>query len=186
MGTAGTKDLPHRQRLLAAIALLVGIGGSAALIFAPVDWRELGGAGYLGVFIITLVATGSIFAPLPYFVAIGVAATYLNPLLVALVAAVAATLGELTGYLIGIGGRTLIPANKWAARIEHWLDRWGIYAIIALSAIPNPFFDAVGFIAGALGFNRYVFAVGVFAGKLVRFIAIAYFGLGLSLWWPFD
>lgn len=180
-----TQDARRRHRLWAVVALLIGLAGSAALIFSPVDWTSLGSAGYVGIFVVTLVATGSFFAPLPYFIAIGVAATYLNPLLVALVAAVAATLGESMGYVIGIGGRSLVPDNKWSRRIEYWIERWGVYAIFFLSLIPNPFFDAVGFIAGALGYSRRAFVTGVFTGKLLRFIAIAYFGLSLSLWHPF-
>jgi len=42
--------------------------------------------------------------------------------------------------------------------------------------IPNPFFDAVGIIAGALRLPLWVFLVACFLGKAIRFWLIASLG----------
>src|SRR5438094_487678 len=105
-----------RPRILPALLLVGVLVLSTALVFVPIDWKMFGEyGGYLGIFLVTLLATGAIILPVPYLGLIvnAGASPYLNPLLVALIAGVAAALGELTGYLVGYTGRALLPRNRW-------------------------------------------------------------------------
>lgn len=140
----------------------------------PIHTREMREYGYLGVFLITLVGTAAMVVPVPYIVAIAMAGTWgLNPLAVAVVAGVAAALGELTGYAAGYAGSILLPDNRWIHRLEAAMRRFGALVIFIAAFIPNPFFDAVGVIAGATRTRLSIFCGSCFAGKALRFWAIA-------------
>ena len=71
-------------------------------------------------------------------------------MLVALVAGAAAALGEMTGDLVGYSGCSLLPKNRWYNLVERGVTRFGGPIIFVAVAIPNPFFDAVGIVAGAM------------------------------------
>jgi membrane protein YqaA with SNARE-associated domain len=101
---------------------------------------------------------------------------------VALVAGVAAALGELTGYLLGYGGRELLPSNRWEHSAERWMQRHGFLSITLFAFIPNPAFDAAGVAAGALRYAVWRFAAACFIGKTAKFILVAVFGAQLWDW----
>ena len=160
-------------------ALLLMAALSVGIVVAPIDYRALGEYGYLGVFVVTLLATAALVVPVPYIGVIVVAGSFLNPVLVALVAGLAAALGEMTGYLLGLTGRALLPENRWVGLVERGLKRYGLPIIFAAAVVPNPFFDAVGLIAGTSRLPVWKFLVPCFAGKSIRFWLIASFGLFL-------
>ena len=114
--------------------------------------------------------------PVPYLAVIVIAGSFLDPRLVAVVAGAAAALGELTGYLVGYTGRALLPKNRWYLLVERGVGRFGGPVIFLAAVIPNPFFDAVGIIAGALRLPLWVFLVACFLGKAIRFWLIASLG----------
>jgi hypothetical protein len=64
--------------------------------------------GYLGIFLIRLVGSTSIFFPIPYTVVIFTAANFLNPLMNALESGLGSAIEEFSGYLLGLGGRLII------------------------------------------------------------------------------
>jgi membrane protein YqaA with SNARE-associated domain len=165
-----------RPRIRPALALVAVLALSLGLMFVPIDYKALGHYGYLGVFVVTLLATGSLVLPVPYLALIVVAGTFLNPVLVALVAGVAAALGELTGYLVGYTGRSLIPRNRWYEMVERGITRFGAPVIFIAAAVPNPFFDAIGIVAGATRLPVWFFLVFCFLGKTVRFWLLALAG----------
>ena len=165
-----------RPRIRPALALLGVILLSGALVFVPIDYKAMGNYGYLGVFVVTLLATGAIVLPVPYLALILVAGSFLNPVLVALVAGVGAALGELTGYLVGYTGRSLIPKNRWYRMIERGMARFAAPVIFVASVVPNPFFDAVGIVAGATRLPVWLFLLACFLGKTIRFLLLAFVG----------
>ncbi len=165
-----------RPRIRPALAVLGVALLSGALLFVPLDYQAFGNYGYLGVFVVTLLATGALVLPVPYLALIVVAGSFLNPVLVALVAGLAAALGELTGYLVGYTGRSLIPHNRWYRLLERGVTRFGGPVIFVASVVPNPFFDAVGIIAGATRLPVWLFILVCFLGKTIRFWLLAFAG----------
>jgi len=163
-------------RVRPALMLLAMVGLSVVLIVVPIDYKALGNYGYLGVFLVTLLATAAIVVPVPYLALILVAGTFLNPVAVAVVAGVAAAVGELTGYLVGYTGRSLLPKNRWYLMLERGVTRFGGPIIFVAAAIPNPFFDAVGAIAGAMRTPIWLFLLLCFLGKTLRFFLLALLG----------
>jgi membrane protein YqaA with SNARE-associated domain len=162
------------------LGILVTVGAlgalSAAFLFFPIDYERLGAWGYLGVFAVVFVATASFILPIPYLLIVARAGVFYNPWLVALTAGAAATLGEMTGYLVGISGSALIPHGRWYDKARDWVCTYGFWCIAFFSCVPNPFFDAVGFAAGALRYSVWRFALACLLGKTIKFGIAALIG----------
>jgi membrane protein YqaA with SNARE-associated domain len=99
---------------------------------------------------------------------------------IALAATVGSTLGCLVLYGIGQKGgeKALARFNpEKAARIERKMQEHGIWAVIAAVLAPPPFpTKIVVLAAGVLQIGKGRFAAGVFAGRLVRYMLVAYLG----------
>lgn len=134
--------------------------------------------GYLGIFIISVLGNATIVLPVPTFVTAFAGGGVFNPVLVGLISAAGATIGELTGYLAGISGKAVVENREMYARFQRWMQRYGLIALFVLAAIPNPFFDLAGIIAGVSRVPLYQFMLVTWAGKIVKFLIIAYLGAG--------
>ena len=167
------RAVPWRPWLLLFATLLVTVG----LVGVPGDAvAHLGAYGYLGVFVLTLLASASIVLPSPALGAAALAGKVLNPWLVGLVGGTAAGLGEITGYMAGLGGSALAERSRLYPRVERWVQRWGVLVIFLLAFIPGPVLDLAGIAAGTLRMPVGRFLAACLAGKLLRFIAVAWFG----------
>jgi membrane protein YqaA with SNARE-associated domain len=165
------------RRYLSLLAATLAITAlSCAVLLLPINWALLGNYGYLGVFIITLVASGALVVPVPYLGVIVVAGMFLNPIAVAVVAGVASALGELTGYFLGKTGRAVLPKTRWYLAMERGMQRFGGPTIFVAAAIPNPFFDIAGILAGATKLPIWIFFPATFLGKSLRFFLLASLG----------
>jgi membrane protein YqaA with SNARE-associated domain len=162
-----------RTLLLLGATLLLMI----ALLLVPGDLvARLGAYGYLGVFVLTLLSSATIALPSP---AVGVAALAgktLNPWLVGLVGGMAAGLGEITGYMAGLGGSSLAQRSRFYPRVERWVGRWGALTIFMLAFIPGPVFDLAGIAAGTMRMPFRRFMAACLAGKVLRFVVVAWAG----------
>ncbi len=151
-------------------------------VFFPVDYSALGGYGYLGVFLATLLPSATVIFPSPTLAAALIAGTFLNPLGVGLVAGLGAALGEVTGYMAGYGGSVLAARSSHYRRIRGMVERYGLVAIAVLAFIPNPLFDLAGIASGAARIPLWRFLLVCFLGKAARFVLIAYLGYWGVTW----
>jgi len=142
------------------------------------DFEEL---GYLGAFLISLVANATIILPMPVLLLLFALAAAFNPVLVGLVGAVGGAIGELSGYIAGYSGRRIARSNKWFVRAEKWMRRWGTLTIFVFSLVPLLPFDAAGMVAGVLRFPIWKVLLACFLGK-----ALLYVGLGLASNWGWE
>ncbi|MFQ5875808.1 MAG: YqaA family protein [Dehalococcoidia bacterium] len=180
------RQTPLRWRIGILVLLVVLLAGLFAGIFfipKPTSKDFFDTWGYPGVFIVTLIANSSVIIPTPGFLAVIAAGAVLNPFLVALTGAAGMTLGELSGYFIGRGGRALSAGepeagskgqHRWIAATQRFVDRWGMLGIAVLAATPNPLFDIAGIAAGAakMGISRFLLAT--FIGRMIRTLLLAY------------
>jgi membrane protein YqaA with SNARE-associated domain len=169
--------------LLAAVILLV-TSAAFFFFFFDVDLAQLETYGYAGLFVISLVSAASIVLPMPGAAAIAGAGALLDPvfgipvpIMVGLVAGVAETLGELTGYAAGYGGSPLFQDRPAYPRVRRWMERRGTLTMFLLSCFPNPFVDVAGVVAGAVKMRLSNFFLGVFPGKFVKNVYLAAGGL---------
>ncbi|MEM8531656.1 MAG: VTT domain-containing protein [Chloroflexota bacterium] len=167
------KIWPWQSVLLILGTILLTI----VLLFVPVDIIDrLGAYGYLGVFLLTLLASASIVLPSPAVGVALIAGRTLDPWLVGVTAGVAAGFGEITGYLAGLGGSTFAAQSRFYPRVERWVQRWGVVTIFMLAVIPGPVFDLAGIAAGTMRMPFYRFLLACLSGKILRFIGVAWIG----------
>lgn len=173
-GTSVRWRLPTTVKRFLALLLALSITG---FIFFFRD-RLVGYEryGYLGVFLVNLLGSGTVILPVPALLVVYLGGGVWNPLLVGLVGGLASALGELTGYLLGYSGQGLVENQTLYTRMEGWMKRNGFLTILVLSLIPNPVFDVAGMAAGALRFPLRLFLLAALIGKSVKMIALAYAG----------
>ncbi len=147
------------------------------VLVPPQMIERLGNYGYLGVFVLTLLASASIFLPSPALAAALLAGQTLNPWLVGLCAGVGAGIGEIASYVAGYGGSDMAARSRFYPRVERWVQRWGMLTIFMLSVIPSPvFFDLAGIAAGTMRMSFRGFLLACMSGKVIRFIGLAWVG----------
>lgn len=168
----------------AQVSLLILIITIAALVFwygrTHLDPQAFLVHGFLGIFVLNVLTAATIFLPLPGEVANVAAGAFLNPLAVALVAASGAALGEMTAYLAGYFGRRLMPEKYEGryAKAEHWMHRYGGFAVLLFAFIPMLIYDLIGIVAGSTRYHVGKFAAATFAGRVLRYLVYAYVGFG--------
>jgi membrane protein YqaA with SNARE-associated domain len=174
------------RTLLWIVVLLVFTGALVYLMWVlqskfRVSLREYDLLAYLIVFAVTFLASCTIVLPAPGAAIVITAASIWNPVIVATVASVGSTLGEITGYYAGYIGEKIIineqlPAYK---RAVSWMSRYGIWTILVLAAIPLIVFDIIGLVAGALRLPLWKFLLACWAGRIPKSFMEAYIGAGL-------
>src|SRR5581483_3622552 len=117
----------------------------------------------------------------PVFVFVVAGGVVHPPLLVALTSSLGSSLGEMVGFLVGATGRELfIKKHKfWYNVVKDLFQMYAFIVIFIFALIPNPVFDVVGIIAGALSYSPWKFFLALFAGRLLRDIILAFVGASL-------
>jgi membrane protein YqaA with SNARE-associated domain len=165
------------QRILALIVVI----GLSIFIFSIRDQAErLGVYGYPGIFVLAFLSYATVILPAPAVAVVFAMGAVLNPLGVALAAGAGAALGEITGYLAGFSGQKIIERVPQYIKLENWMRKYGSPTIFVISAIPNPFFDLAGAIAGTLRMPVNKFLFWCWLGETTKMIFFAYFGSGFS------
>jgi membrane protein DedA with SNARE-associated domain len=140
--------------------------------------------GYLGIFLISLLGATSVFIPIPSSVVIFILGSAradgswaFEPIWIAVAAGLGAAVGELSGYLIGLGGRKVI-SEKYKRKTDILMKlfkRLGPIVIFAFALTPLP--DDLLFIP--LGMMRYRILtafIPALLGKFLSNLIIAYAG----------
>jgi membrane protein DedA with SNARE-associated domain len=156
--------------LLAVIAITVYVFS----IRERVD--DFAALGYPGIFLIALLANATILLPAPGVAIIYAMGAIFNPIGVGFAAGTGGAIGELSGYLAGFSGQAVIERTDIYEKTKPWIARYGGWAILVLSAVPNPFFDAAGIAAGIAKMPLKTFLFFVWIGQLIKMTLFAYAG----------
>ncbi len=163
------------------VLVLVGvIALTVYLVTNRIQIEKFKGYGYLGIFVVSIIANATILVPVPGVVLTSVMGTIFNPLGVAIAAGLGAALGELTGYAAGFSGQAVVENSARYSRLLDWMKahpRLTDVTILVLAAIPNPFFDIAGIASGALKIPVWRFLLWVSLGKIIKMLPFAYAGL---------
>lgn len=173
-------SLIHSLKHVAALAFAVVI--TIFIILFQDKLRHLGGLTYIGAFIVMLVGNATLVLPAPALLFVYALGGQLNPLLVGLFAGAGGALGEFVGYLAGYSGSHIVERTKMYKKIHGYVTRFGLPAITILAMIPNPFFDIVGMVAGALKITWWKFLIAAFIGIALKATIIAYAGYYSITW----
>jgi len=187
------EQIKRNRWLLATIYAGVILGLSVGLYFLlrclmayfDLSVEGLATTAYLVVFVTTLVSNASIIIPVPIFVAIMINAAKAvaevspwGPVLIALTASSAGTLGEITGYYAGYLGKKIIitEATPGYQKLVGWMKRRGPLAVFLLSLQPILPFDIAGLISGASRIPLWKFLLPCWAGKFPKYLLGCYLG----------
>ncbi len=158
------------------VALLVVIGITLYVISIKDRVQQFEGYGYPGIFLIALLANATVLLPAPGVAIIYAMGAVFNPFLVGLSAGTGGAIGELSGYLAGFSGQAVIERTDIYERFRPWVDKYGGWAILVLSAIPNPFFDVAGIAAGISKMRVRTFLISTWVGQLIKMTLFALAG----------
>jgi membrane protein DedA with SNARE-associated domain len=169
-----------------AVAVIVGLCVTA-VIFAD-DLGNIQEYGYIGVFIISIFAGGTVIVPVPGLLVVFTMGSILQPVFVGVAAGLGEAIGVISIYLAGSTGRGMLDklSNRLVVRFTRWLHRYKVLAVFFMSAILNPLYYPFALLAGALHFGLPRFFISCWAGKTLKNIAVAYmgfFGFGSLLDW---
>ena len=177
--------LSERQKRWAGVIIVVIIClVSFWVALNPVLVQRMGSWGYVGAFIISLIASATVVLPAPGLAIIIAMSPALNPYLLGIVAGVGSAVGELTGYAAGAGGSALIPPERKAQfeRMRQLTVNYGALILFVLATIPFPLFDFAGMVAGALKMRVSRFLLAVAVGKSIKYIVLILLGAGSLQW----
>lgn len=163
-----------KQKLISGLIIIGVIAISVAMFVFRHEIKALEGWGYVGLFLVALLASAAMFAPVPGLLVLAASAKVMDPLASAMVFAVGASLGELSGYLVGMTGRGVVNKSKWHIRMEYYMNKYGGLTIAVLGFIPNFLIDIAGMVAGALKMPWYHFLFWVFVGKVPKCLLITF------------
>ena len=175
---ASSEPKRGKRQLLRIAGLILAVAITIVVYVLRDRLQDVKEYGYAGLFVVSIVGNATIVLPVPTMVVAFVGGGVLNPILVGVISAAGATIGELTGYLAGMGGQVIMENRDVHERFERWMDRYGLLALFFLAAVPNPFFDVAGIIAGMSGIPVTTYMLVVWVGKIVKFVLIAYLGAG--------
>ena len=170
------KTVSLRTKILRVVAILAVIGVTLYTYTIRDRVEEFQAFGYPGIFVIALIANATILLPAPGAAIIYAMGAVFNPWLVGLAAGSGGAIGELSGYLAGFSGQAMVERTDIYDRIKPWVEKYGGWAILVLSAIPNPLFDVAGVAAGIakMPFQTVLFFVWI--GQLIKMTLFALAG----------
>jgi uncharacterized membrane protein YdjX (TVP38/TMEM64 family) len=167
---------PVNQTLRNVLIILI-ILGLTALIYLERHWiRELGVLGYPGAFLVGVVSSAAMFAPVPGLLVLAAMGTAMDPFIVGMLFAAGASIGELSGYFAGMAGHGAVERVKFYSQMEGYMKKYGGVTIFVLGLIPNVLIDVAGMVAGALRMPWYKFLFWCFLGKVPKCLLVAYGG----------
>jgi len=161
---------------LRILALLVVIGITVYVYSIREHVDEFAAWGYPGIFLVMLMANATVIIPAPGVAVVFAMGNIFNPMLVALAAGTGGAIGELSGYLAGFSGQAIVENTQVYNRISPWVQKYGAWAILVLSAFPNPFFDLAGIAAGVAKIPVWKFLLFCWFGQIIKMALFAYAG----------
>ena len=140
---------------------------------------------YLAVFVLSALSTSTIFLPLPiYAVEFVVTSLGMNPLFVGIIAGLGSTVGEMTGYLAGLGGSYVVKKKKirseFVRKMIDFFSKYGFATIMLTAFLPFPF-DIIGILAGVSRYDVKKFYLATLIGKTAKNLIIAYSGFFIGM-----
>jgi len=165
---------------LGALAVLLIFIVSFWLAVNPQWVERFGHWGYVGAFVISMIASATIVLPAPGIAVVIAMSSALNPYALGIVAGLGSAIGELSGYAAGRGGQMLIPEHQrhQVERLQVLTRQYGVLILAVLAALPFPLFDFAGIVAGMLKMRVISFLAAVTVGKSVKYIFMILVGAG--------
>jgi len=184
---AEPKRLTWRRVLIAALILAM-IATSAVLLQEYLE--EFKEFGYPGAFLISFLGSATVITFVPSLYVMLSFSAWLNPFYLGLAAGAGEAMGEVIVYTAGRTGHAFFLRERFVEaqrkesrgiypRLQKWIHARGAVALFLAAAVPNPFYGLISATAGATRFPAWKFLCVVWAGKTVKWTAIALLGYAL-------
>ncbi|MEM3362203.1 MAG: VTT domain-containing protein [Candidatus Anstonellaceae archaeon] len=146
---------------------------------------------YIGIFILSLLSSASLFLPLaPVQLAVVMLSMKLNIVYCAILAGIGSAIGESTGYIFGKELKEILKEKKQLKQNEIFKKIYNLNirilknhtygAIFLLSFFPNPIFDIVGVYAGIKKVKYPYYLLLTSVGRILRFYFLIETGIRLN------
>jgi membrane protein YqaA with SNARE-associated domain len=176
----------RREPLLAALSVCATVVVCILIIQHQAFVDHISHWGYLGCFIINILATGTFVLP-----GMGAVITFtlggvLHPAVVGVVAGLGEATGAVGAYLTGYGGRALLVEGQMQDRFSQLMQRHGSKAMFIMAALVNPIYYPFAVWMGVLRVRIGKFFVYTFLGRTLKNMLLAYlgyFGMKTVLQW---
>lgn len=160
--------------LIAASFILTAV----LCVLVAIYWDEVvrfSRFGYIGDFIISLLAGITVFVPVPSVLVVFTLGAVLNPVLVGLIAGAGETLGSMVVYMTGMSTARTFHAldNGVMEKFRVWIKSRGAFSVFIMSSIFNPLFYPFTAIAGMMHFGWWRFLILCLAGKSLKNILVS-------------
>lgn len=127
--------------------------------------------GYLGLLVGCFICNLAVLVPSRATLLVIAASASLDWPGCALAGGLGAGLGEIAGWCCGRAGWSLdVKLPKRLSRFEPMIRRHDALVVFLLAALPVPFFDAVGIIAGVRRMPLVTFVAMTVLGKVLKFL----------------
>ncbi|MEM5878557.1 MAG: VTT domain-containing protein [Candidatus Aenigmatarchaeota archaeon] len=133
--------------------------------------------GYIGL-AITSMLSSALFIPFPLPIVVFTMGANMNPILVALIAALFSTIGSSVKYLIGLGGKEILEKkyekeiSKVREAFEKYKFFWWLFAV-GLTPFPD---DPVSIFCGIVKYDFKKYFLSMFLGRLVLYLVVSLAG----------
>lgn len=148
----------------------------ALIIFILVSWlawklkdvlKERMPLTLIGLLLTCFVMNSTVLLPSSSLLVVLEYSYVLNPISVIMVGAIGASLGELTGYMVGAEGTSLVRRFKKVSNLTKFKEHSFLWVML-FAFIPFPVFDVAGIMAGSIRMNPFKFLLASFIGKAVK------------------
>lgn len=148
----------------------------ALIIFILVSWlawklkdvlKERMPLTLIGLLLTCFVMNSTVLLPSSSLLVVLEYSYVLNPISVIMVGAIGASLGELTGYMVGAEGTSLVRRFKKVSNLTKFREHSFLWVML-FAFIPFPVFDVAGIMAGSIRMNPFKFLLASFIGKAVK------------------
>lgn len=148
----------------------------ALIIFIFVSWlawklkdvlKEWMPLTLIGLLLICFVMNSTVLLPSSSLLVVLEYSYVLNPISVIMVGTIGASLGELTGYMVGAEGTSLVRRFKKVSNLTKFREHSFLWVML-FAFIPFPVFDVAGIMAGSIRMNPFKFLLACFIGKAVK------------------
>ncbi len=168
--------ISRRKYWLAVLSVCATIALSVLIIHHREYVDQMSHWGYFGLFLVNVVASGTLVLP-----GMGAVLTFtlggvLHPAIVGLVSGFGETTGAVGAYLTGYGGRGFLASDPLRGRLSEFMQRHGSKTMFFMAAIFNPIYYPFAVWMGVLRIRVTKFFIYTLLGRTVKNLILAYFG----------
>lgn len=131
--------------------------------------------GYFGIFLCCLIGNVALFSPGASLISI-LGGRHFPILLVGLMAACGALLGEIVSYNVGRVSGNTVDNQFWYEKVNEFMDKNGFFTVLLVSAVPSPIMNISGIVSGATDYSFLKFIIASFCGNWLQYTITA--GIG--------